>query len=832
VRYTLRTLRRAPAFAITAIVILALGIGATTALFGAVKQLLLDTLQVTAPDQLVRLRWTGYAETAMTYEYGFTSSTAAGERLATTFTRPVFEHLRDTNRTLTGLLACAPFQLNLVDREEAEIADGLLVSGEYFDLLGIRAHLGRTLGREDDDDAASPAATISQRLWKRRFGGDEEVLGRVVTVNGVAVTIVGVLPAGHRGVQHSASEDADLHLPLALTPRVLEDGDSRFGPSWWWLQLMGRLRPDTTLAQAQADLGGLFHAFVQPETPDAAPVADQAAKAGPRSEHGVLLGPLRLLVDSGRRGIYDPGQGQRTRRQVALLGAVIGLVLLLVCTNVANLLLSRATTRRREMALRRSVGATRARVVRQLATEGVVLALLGGALGLLVTLAARGSLPFGRDAPIDGRVLAFATVLSLATGLAFSLVPALRATGDDTASALKESSRAIARSGSRLSRLLQVVQMAVSTAVVVGAGLFLGTLVNLRRVDPGFDPANVILLRVEPQLSGYAGERSTALYDRLFETVRALPGVESVSLSTIGLLTGGAWTNTLEIEGASPHDEEPSAHMNYVSVDFFRTMRIGAVSGRLFEVADRTGAPPVAVINERAARDLFGHRPDVLGARFKQGEWIEVVGVVRDVKSYDLRAEAPPTIYRPHAQAPPGGRTLEVKTAMPPASLIPSLRDAVREIDPTLPLVSVTTQESEIEKQLGQERMLAFAYSLFGGLTLLLASIGLYGLASYGVAQRTNEIGVRMALGARRSDVAGMMLRESLAIVAIGVLTGIVAALVAGRWIESFLFGLTPADLSTHVIAVAIIGIVSTLAAWLPARRAALVDPMVALRCE
>ena len=827
-RYAVRALLRSPAFAVTAIVILALGIGANTALFNAVKGLLLDPLAVADPAGLVRLRWTGEHQVAgRSSEYGYTADTIAGLEARSTFSYPTFERFRADNDTLAGLFASAPVGLNVVIGEEAEVASGLLVSAGYYDVLGVRARIGRALGPEDDQATATPAAVISHPFWVRRFAGDPAVVGAVISVNGVAVTIVGVLPDTYAGVQRPGATAADVHLPLALHARFLPGGDRTADARSWWLQIMGRLLPVATAEQVLGDLGGVFQAEID------AGMDAVLAKLGPEArqiwaDRDPAKAP-RLLVDSGSRGIYDPEP--RVTRQSTILGVVVALILLVVCTNVANLLLSRATSRRREIALRRSVGATRGRVVRQLVTEGVVLSALGGALGLLVALVGRRWLPFGRETPFDLRLLAFVAILSLSTGLAFSVVPALRATGVDTAGALREGSRSVVRSRSLLASALLVVQVAVSVVVLVGAGLFLQTLANLRRVDVGFDPENVLLFRMDPRSSGYDDERKAAVYDRIADGLRAVPGVRSVSLSSVAFLTNSVWKSSIHVEG-----EGHEAHMNMVSPEFFATMRIPLVAGRVFDERDRTNAPPVAIVNQTAAREYFGDRDPVgrrMGSSHESDAEIEVVGVVRDVKYNDLRVAAPPTVYQPHAQRPEGGgRVFSVKTAVLPSSVMPAVREAVRRVDPNLPLMYVTTQESEIEKRLAQERLLAFAYSLFGGLAMLLASIGLYGLASYGVVQRTNEIGIRMALGAQAADVTRMIARESMALVGVGVAVGVAGALAAGRLVESLLYELAPTDGLTMVQAAAAMVAVAAVAAYLPARRAARVDPLVALRCE
>ena len=828
-RYAFRVLLQAKGWTAVVLVSLALGIGANTALFSAVNGLLLQTIPVADPEGLVRLRWVGENDMVRSRSsYGYTADTVAGVRVASTFSYPIFEQLSASNETLVGMFACAPSRrLNVVVDGQAEIASGFLASGNYFNVLGVPALVGRGITPDDDRAAASPVIMISHAFWGRRFGLDPGVVGKVVTVNNTPVTIVGVLPPEHTGVQRPVDDAPDIHLPLTLDPQLGEQ--ARLGEStYWWLQIMGRLKPGVTPEQVRGNLEGVFRAaartgmdfYLEGLT------AEQRSLSRNRDRTDVP----RLQVDSGSRGVYDPSP--RSTRQALILGAVVVLVLLIVCANVANLLLSRATARQKEIAVRLAVGATRARLVRQLMTESVVLATIGGGLGLVVAYAARQWLPFGQTAPFDWRVFAFASVLSLAAGFVFSLVPALRATRVDLSGSLKESGRSVARTRTLLSKALLVGQVAVSLVLLVGAGLFLKTLGNLRDVEVGFNPSNILLFRVDPGLNGYDEERTAAVYDRIAEGVRSIPGVRSVSLSQSAFLAGSTWTSTIHIQGS---EASHGSHMMRVSPEFFETMEIPVLAGRVFDARDGKDAPEVVVINDAAAREYFG-RESPLGRRFgfspeTRGE-IEVVGVVRDVKYSDVRAAPPPTVYRSHAQSPGGSRTFEVRTAGLPGPLTAAVREAVQRVDPNLPLMDISTQAEQIERRFSQERLFARAYSVFGGLAMLLASIGLFGLASYNVAQRTKEIGIRMALGAEGSDVTRMVLRESLVLVGVGVGLGLVAVLVTGRLVASLLFELAPTDGLTIAQAVIAMVAAAALASYLPARRAARVDPLIALQYE
>jgi predicted permease len=541
-----------------------------------------------------------------------------------------------------------------------------------------------------------------------------------------------------------------------------------------------------------------------------------------------------LYVTSGNRGIYDPSA--RASRSTAILGAVVVLVLLIVCANVANLLLSRATSRQKEISVRMSMGATRRRLVQQLLTEGVLLSVIGGILGLMVAYRGRGLLPQGQTTSLDWRVFSFVALLSVATGIIFSLIPALRATRLDVASSLKENSRSVSGSKTRLSKALLVQQVAVSLVLLIGAGLFLNTLQNLREVDVGFNPDNVLLFRVDPRLNGYEDDRMAALYEQMRETLGTIPGVRSVSLTRTAFLSGSTSTNRVYAQGRETMEGNSiSAHMMTVSPEFFGTLELPLLAGRMFDNRDGQDASKVAIINDAAAKHFFsGDNP--LGLRFgfqreDDGD-IEVVGIVRDVKYSNVRDPEPPTVYLPYLQRTFGSMIFELKTASDPQVMIPTVRETVRGIEPNMPLMNVSTQSEQIEQRLAQARFFAMSYSLFGGLAVLVASIGLFGLASHNVVRRTNEIGIRMALGAQRWDVTRMVLSESLILVVIGIGIGLATAWAAGRLITSLLFGLAPTDGITVIAATGVIILVSALAGYLPARRASRVDPMVALQYE
>jgi predicted permease len=842
-RHAVRMLWSAKGWTLVVVLSLALGIGANTALFSAVNGMLLTALPVRDPGTLVRFRWTGQNDmVTSSSEYGFLRRGPDGQRLRGTVSYPMFQQFVAENRTLADLIACAPYgRLNVVVDGQAEIATGFIATGNYHQALGVTARLGRTLLPEDDKPTAPPVAVISSKYWHSRFVSDPAVVGRTVSVNNVPVTIVGVLSPEFTGIQQTAAEPPDLTVPLAVDPQLTVGSDEQktrlSQPTYWWLQVMGRLKPGSSVAQVQANFESMFQHTARAglDTYLKSLTDEQRATSGNRSRTEVP----RLVIEPGGRGIYDVNTTDL--RAVTILTVVVGLVLLIVCANVANLLLSRATARQRELSVRLSLGATRWRLVRQLLTESLVLASLGGAAGILIGYWGKGLLPGapGQVTTLDWRVLAFVLAITCATGILFGIAPALRATGINVNAALKETGRSVTGGRSILSRSLLVTQVAISLVLLVGAGLFLRTLGNLRDVDVGFNPQNLLLFRIAPQLNRYEETRIVALYRELLERLAATPGVRGIALSQPALLSGGVTTTGIFVQGraypVNTRDLDNEIHRLLISANFFEVMEIPIVAGRGFTASDAATGPKVVIINQAAARKYFANENPV-GQRFGTSPettgQMEIVGVLRDTKYSSVREPAPPTMYVPFTQSRAGSAVFEVRTAGPPSASVGAIREAVRQIDPNLPLQDVSTQLEQAERRFAQEKLFAQAYSLFGVLALVVASIGLFGLMSYSVSRRTNEIGIRMALGAQRFDVLRLVMRESMLLVAIGVVIGIAAALGAGRWVESLLFGLAATDVVSILVATAVMLGVSALAGYLPARRASRVDPMIALRYE
>ena len=856
-RHAVRLLLQSKTWTLMVVLLLALGIGANTAIFSGINGLVLQTLPgIDRPDQLVRLRWVGDNDMGTDFsDYGFSGKDGSLD-VRPTFPYSMYLEFRKANRTLEDLFACAPQgQFNVVSDGRAELATGFLASGNYFQVLGVRAIVGRTFTPEDDQPGATPVAVLSNGYWKRRFGSDPAVVGRVLQIGNVAVTVIGVTPPDFIGVQQLLTDARDMTLPLSMDPLYggaspLKPDGSPSGapprlsqPTTWWLQIMGRLKPGASVDHVVGNLAGVFQQASRDGWNAFFGSLSETDRAADRYQNRTRVPQLKAAL--GSRGVYDVSTD--AYRSMTLLSVVVVLVLLIVCANVANLLLSRAATRQREISVRLSMGATRGRLVRQLLTESVLLAALGGAFGLLVAYWGKQLLPrnIGSATETDWRVLGFVTGLTLLTGIVFGIAPALRASRMNVAATMKEGARSVTGGRTRLGRSLLVAQVAISLVLLIGAGLFLRTVQNLRKVDIGFDPQNLLLVPVNPALNRYDQTRIATLYGDLLERLQTTPGVRSAALSTPALLSGSTSSTSIYIQGrarpergretAGGRRDTNSIYRVVVSPRFFETLGIPLATGRVITERDTRTAPKVVVINEQAARKYFPNEQAIgqrFGNSFETSGDMEIVGVVRDARYNSLRDATPPTMYVPYLQGRLGASTFELRTAGDPLNVVPAVRETIRQVDPNLPILTISTQAEQIERRFAQEKVFAQAYAWFGGLALFVAAIGLFGLMSYNVSRRTNEIGVRMALGARRADVVAMVMRESLVMVMVGVALGLGTALAAGRLVASLLFGLAPTDALTLAAAVAVMLGVSAFAGYLPARAAAHVDPMIALRYE
>ena len=853
VRYAARVLVQGRGWTLVVIALLALGIGANTALFSATDALLFSSVPVKDPGSLVRFHWTGRNDLVTEHdEFGFIRPTAGGQRVRGSMSYPVYQQFVADAAPFADIFALFPDgQINVVIDGQAELANENSATGNYFSVLGINARAGRVFTPDDDKPSSPPVAVISSKYWRSRFGENPSVIGKVIKANDVPVTIIGVLPASFTGVQHSLADSIpDISFPLSLDLQLhasagRNDPSLLTQPTAWWLQVMGRLHPGATAAQLQAALDGPFKRTARANFDRFLKELPEERRNSPSFQNRSQV--PQLIIDSGRQGFYDADDD--ARMSAMILTAVVFVVLLIVCANVANLMLSRAVGRRKEISVRLSLGATRSRLVRQFLTEALLLALAGAALGIVIALFGVQLLPppaSGVDV-LRGRVLLFAIAAAVVTSLLFGVVPAFRATGVDVNAELKETGRSIAGRRSLLARSLLVVQVALSLVLLVGAGLFLRTLTNLRRVDVGFDPHNILLVRLTPAGSGYDQAHSVELFRTLIDRLGNVPGVRAAGLSQPALLSGSISGTGIYVEGdtnlgrtsdvRTPETERDRTH----SIDrlivwpgYFKLIGLPVVMGRDLTAHDDQSSARVTIINEAAARAFFPNQ-NPIGKRFTTSpggkDYIEIVGVVRDAKYESVREPASPTMYDTFLQSPRASAFLTLRTDGL-ATVAPAVRQTIHDVAPNLPIVSMTTQMESIERRFGQERLFAQAYALFGGIALLLASVGLFGLMSYNVARRTPELGIRMALGAQRGRVLGMVMKESMLLVGIGVVGGVVVALAASRFVATLVFGLSATDAATIVVAIGVLGAVSALAAYLPARRASRVDPAIALRAE
>jgi predicted permease len=847
-RYAARQLRKTPGFTLVAVLSLALGIGANTAVFSLVDEVLLKSLPVRNPGELVLLSWWALpvppAEQHRNADFknglwgGWTDEDTKLEG-SYAFSLLTFDRVREHSQTLADVFGfCADSELNVMIDGHAEISrTGQYVTGNYFPALGVGASLGRTITPDDDREGAPAVAVISHGFWQRRLGGAPGAVGKTITVNRIPITIVGVTSPGFLGTLE-IGDAPDISLPLAQFPnrRQLERARNH-----WWLRIFGRLKPGTTREQAEVELARLFRQSVDEGI---------AAMGSWRKETLEERYLPQLRVESGGQGLNQ--DRPRYVRSLATLMGLVGLVLLLACANVANLLLARGAARRKEIAVRLALGAGRGRLLRQLLAESVLLALLGGAGGVLLAAWGKDVLvamhPLGGDGvhvvelKIDLRVLGFTFAVAAGTCVLAGLIPALRATRLDLAKEFQSGTRSTAsRSTLRLRRGLMVVQVALSVVLLIAAGLFGRTLRELQRVDIGFSRDHLLLFRIDATPAGYQPAQFPALHRRLSESMTALPEVRSVGLSN-STLFDGANSRVFWLPGQPLPNRDDWPRLTVVDENFFATLGIPVVLGRAFGPRDER-ATKVAIINQSLARKYFGEE-NPIGRRFsidhtRNDPRIEVIGVVRDTKWLNVRGTVPPTLYFPFTNDHLAAFSTKwaqmnfaVRMASEPDAVLASLRKVVREIDATLPITEVRTLDEQIERRFTEERLFAQLSSFFGGLALALACVGLYGLMSYSVLSRTGEIGIRLALGALPRRILGMILRESLRIVAAGVIAGMAVAAVAVRMVSRMLYGLSPTDPATYAGVTLLLGAVALLACLLPARRAAKVDPMVALRAE
>jgi len=834
IRYGVRMLGKSPAFTAVAVISLAVGIGANTAVFGFIDAALLRPLAVQDPHELVVLGWRSPAGTEMpdVSTWGWYLRDDDGNGLSSSYSQAAYEVFRDRSDALSTVFAFAAIsRVNVNFAGESALAGGQAVAGNYYSSLGVEPALGRLLVAADDRADAEAVVVLSHAYWQGRFGADEDVVGAVVRINNEPFTVVGVAAPTFRGTLQ-AGDNPEITVPLAQHARVSTSDRDMNQPQYWWLHVMGRLSPGVTLQAAGEQLNALFHQSVESDLfPGGVPVQYTLPDVdlrpgfqGMTEQRGLLKTPLRIM------------------------GGVVGLVLLIACFNVANLLMARASARQREIAVRLSIGASRWRVVRQLLAESLVLSACAGAAGI-------GLAAWGREALVgalsiqdlyvegvrtDARVLGFGITVSLLTGVVFGLVPAFRSSRPDLTPALKDTPAATGgrRGGSWGLRTLLVSQVAMSVVLLVVAGLFVRTLGNLEKEATGFDPRGVALMRFTPGLSGYEGPRRVALQDELQRRVKAMPGVRAATVTTHSPVSGHLSMTTLKLSGYEPaEDERMNVFYNMVAPEFFDTFDVPVLAGRTIAAEDRDGTSMVAVVNRAFAERYFpgespiGHRLG-LGREGDPGEY-EIVGVAENVKYQRLHDEQFAVAHVALAQhdADTDTLTLAARTAGDASEAVATMRSIMRDIDPDIPVFDARTLSAQQAATLELERFFARMSMTLGFLALGLACIGLYGVLSYSVARRTREIGVRMALGARAGDVVRLVMGELRAVL-LGVLVGVGLALAVTRFLDSLLYGLSARDPLTYAVAVGVLLTVAAIAAYVPGRRASSVDPIVALRFD
>jgi predicted permease len=752
---------------------------------------------------------------------------------------PIYRDFSEQNKVFSGMFCRHSVPLSVAFEGRSERVSGELVSGAYFPTLALHPALGRLFdSNEDRTRGGSPFAVLGYDYWQTRFAGNPSVIGKQLIINNHQFTIVGVAPKGFQGVERLFA--TQIYTPIMMAEQLTQEEKPFDDRGRRWVQVFGRLKDGLSSAQAKASLEPIFRRILRMEVQE-----PRFARATPYSRQQFLK--MKLEVMPGGRGQDEVGEFLAT--PLWALTAMVGLVLLIACANVANLLIARATQRQREIAVRLALGASRGRIVGQLLLESLLLSIVGGLLGLaisawtmrfLVGIMPHTEPPLKLAANPDVRILCFNVAVSLLTAIIFGLIPALQATRSDVASVLKDQANAVAGSGQAAWRkLLVCAQVSLSLLLLIGAGLFVSTLRNLKNLNPGFEVANLLSFSLNPTLNGYDAQRAKLFFKELQNKLAGLPGVKSAALCIVAPLNFDEWDSTVSVEGYTPKPgEDMQAWQNYVSPHYFETFRIPLYAGRDFTDRDSLGAPKTVIINEKFAHHYFGNRNPIgrhLGMGGDPGTKLdmEIIGVVRDTRYQTMRQEPPPQIFQPYLQNDWSTQmTAYVRTGLGSAQIFPLLRSTVQKMDPNLPVYDMKTEESQRDDVLAVERLAATLSTAFGVLATLLAAIGLYGVMAFLVARRTREIGVRMALGAEAADVIWIVLREVLVLVGIGIAIGLPAALAVSRLLRSQLYGISPSDPVSICSAVVGIALIAVVSGYLPARRATRVDPVSALRYE
>jgi predicted permease len=827
-RYALRTLARTPAFTAIVILTLGLGIGANSAIFSLTDQMLLRSLPVHKPQDLVAFDGPGAFR-------GRTFNRA-------TFSYPMYRDFRDKNQVLAGVIARFPTAITLSYKGQSERVNGELVTGNYFDVLGVKPALGRLLSQGDDQKpGAHPVAVLSYGYWQRRFGLNPSILNEPVTINGYPMTIVGVAQQGFNGLV--LSESPDVMVPVMMKAQMTPTWNDLDNRQSRWLSIVARLKPGASIDQVRASMNVLYSQINAEEI---------KLLQGTSEQFRTRFLSKKLIVEPAGRGL-NVGMRRDAATPLMVMFGMVAVVLLIACANVANLLIAKLTGRQKEIAVRAALGASRWQIVRQYFIESLLLSLGGGLVGLGIaaatTSALVGAMPVQdlvRNLSVtpDVRVMLFTLSLAVLTAVLFGLVPAVQASRPSLVTALKDEIGTTSGGvkHARMRKVLVVAQIALSVLLLAAAGLFARSLYNLRTLDPGFKLDRLLTFSIDPTLSNYSQERTVQFAERVQDALLATPGVSGVSAGEVPALTDSQWSMTIGIDGYKPKEgEDMNPDVDGVGPRYFSTMGIPLIAGREFSVKDTATSPKVAIINETLAKKYWRDGSPI-GRRFGVGRSkptdIEIIGVVKDSKHATLREEIPRFVYLPYAQDNSlTALTFYVRTAASPETMVSTVRSVVQRVDPTLPVYDIKTMEVQARESLFVERIMAGLSVAFGVLATILAAIGLYGVMSYAVARRTREIGIRMALGAARSSVLRLVLSEVGLLAIIGIVVGLAgtAALLkvmGSQLAERMLFGLSPGDPATIAVSTITLGLVALLAGFVPARRATAIDPIRALRTE